>query len=68
MISGPLGQILVGIGMMLAAAVLAFLMTMRLIEPSIGLGFVSFILSLGGIVLGTIGLSLYVRAKRDDED
>ncbi|GAB4309703.1 MAG: hypothetical protein Kow0097_10970 [Candidatus Bipolaricaulota bacterium] len=63
MIPGPLGQIVIGLVMMVAAVVLAFLMVMRLIEPTLGLCFAAFILSVGGILVGMIGVAGYLRPR-----
>ncbi len=63
MMRSPRGQIASAVVMMVVAVVLAFLMVLRLIEPTLGLCFASFILSVGGILLGMIGLSHYVRPR-----
>ncbi len=64
----PLAQILVAVGMMAASIVLAFLMVMRLIEPTLGLCFATFFLTLAGFILGIIGMVQYIRPRRGDGD
>ncbi len=66
MSGSPLGQILVAIGMMVGAIVLAFLMVMRIIEPTLGLCFATFTLTLVGFILGIIGMVQYIRPHRGD--
>lgn len=48
MMRSPRGQIASAVVMMVVAVVLAFLMVLRLIEPTLGLCFASYILSVGG--------------------
>lgn len=67
MIPGPRGQIVIGVGMMVVAVVLAFLMVMRIIEASLGLCFGAFALSVGGTLVGMIGVSQYIRPGGRDE-
>lgn len=53
--------------MVLLGAVLPFLMVIRLLESTWLLNFISYIVSVGGLFLGIIGASFYVREqKRDD--
>ncbi|MGQ9700685.1 MAG: hypothetical protein ACUVQS_06510 [Candidatus Bipolaricaulaceae bacterium] len=61
---GSWGQITLAFLLMVAAVVLAFLMVLRIIEPSLLLGLASFFLTLGGLIWGFLGLAVYVRERR----
>lgn len=63
---GSVGQIVFAFLLMVAAVVLAFLMVLRILEPSLSLSFLSFFLTLGGLILGFLGLVVYVRERRSD--
>lgn len=65
---GPLGQIVLAIVMMVAAVALAFLMVMRLINPTLFLCLAAFGLSVSGLILGFIGVAQYARPKRRPPD
>jgi purine-cytosine permease-like protein len=60
---------LVFIGFLLAllGVVLPFLMVMEVIKSTFFLNFVSFIVSLIGVIIGVMGSIYYVRIKRGDE-
>ncbi len=61
---GSLGQIFFAALLMITADVLAFLMVLRILEPTLFLCFTSFFMTLGGLVLGFVGLAEYVRQRR----
>jgi putative Mn2+ efflux pump MntP len=46
---------------------LAFLMTIWVIEPSFLLGFVSYMSSLLGLVIGTVGTAMHVRESHYED-
>lgn len=61
-------QIIVGALLMVLAAVLAFLMMVRLAPPSLGLSLVAYSMSVGGLITGLIGALGYFRPSgRDGE-
>ncbi|HOA35611.1 MAG TPA: hypothetical protein PKV91_03685 [Bacillota bacterium] len=57
-------MIIFGLLLLFAGAVLAFLMVLRLLEPSFLLSFLSYICTLTGLILGFAGLALYVRSRK----
>lgn len=65
---GPLIQIVTGVVLMVLAAVLAFLMMVRLIPVSFGLSFLAYSLSIGGLVTGLVGTLGYFRPSGRDRD
>lgn len=56
--------ILMGFFMVLFGFVVPFLMVIKVIETTFWLGFLSYGISVGGLFLGLIGGSLYVRVHR----
>ena len=56
-------MIIFGLLLLFAGAVLAFLMVLRLLEPSFLLSFLSYICTLPGLILDA-GLALYVRSRK----
>ncbi len=68
MTANPLYLLLGGIAAMVLAVVLAFLMVLKVLEPSLGLGFLSFTLSVGGLIAGLIGALGYFRPSGRDGD
>ncbi len=65
---GPFTQIALGVLMMLAAIALAFMMVMRVIEPTLGLSFAAFALTVTGLLLGVVGVIQHVQIRRDGEE
>ncbi|QAA77145.1 MAG: hypothetical protein BIP78_1379 [Candidatus Bipolaricaulis sibiricus] len=63
---GPLAQILVAVLMMVGSVVLAFLMVMRILQPTLGLCFATFFLTLAGFIIGIIGMVQYIRPRSGD--
>jgi len=57
--------ILIGFVLVLAGAVLPFLMMAQVIESTFFLNFFSFGASVGGLFLGMIGASSYMRMHKD---
>jgi hypothetical protein len=60
----PVRIILFGFMLVVLGFVIAVLMTIRIIEPSLFLGLVSYLSSFGGLFLGIMGTALYVRDER----
>jgi hypothetical protein len=63
MISRPVLIIILGFFMVLAGFVLPFLMVLHEIPSTFFLNFLSFTLSIAGLILGTVGAALYVRLR-----
>lgn len=62
-------MIIVGFFLVLLGFVLPFLMMLQVVTTTFFLAFVSYLASLGGLVLGIIGVAFYMRESRDgDED
>lgn len=68
MIGSPLGLLILAAVLMLLSVVLAFLMVMRLIEPTLLLCFLSFALSIAGTIIGFIGTAQYLGPRRRGGD
>ena len=61
--------LIIGFVLVLAGAVLPFLMVLRVIEPSFLMSFVSYAASVGGVFLGVLGVAQYVGTHRQrDQD
>lgn len=65
--SEPFKIIALGFLLVVLGFVLALMMTVRVIDPSFFLGFITYISSFGGLFLGMIGTALYVRDQRRRE-
>ncbi len=61
--SAPLQLLIVATILLLAGAVLPFLMVIRVLEPSFALSFFSYGASLLGLVMGLIGIAQYGRGR-----
>ena len=66
----PLKLFVAGLVLVLAGAALPFLMIVGVLESSLWLGFVAYISSISGLVLGVIcAASLFAsRSKKDERD
>lgn len=53
----PLWFMVIGVGLMVLAVVLSVLMVMRILQPSFFLVFLTYGSSMGGILLGFIGIA-----------
>ena len=62
----PTRLVILAILLLVIGVVLPFLMVMKVIESTFLLNFVSFLLSLVGIIIGVIGAAYYVRINRSD--
>lgn len=60
----PGTMMLVGFVLMLFGVIVPFLMVIGEMEPGFLLLFLSYIASLGGLIVGLIGAALYVRERR----
>jgi hypothetical protein len=65
MLNSPWKIILLGFLLVLAGAVLPFLMVIHLVKSTFFLNFFSYTASLVGLILGIIGSAMYVRIKKN---
>ena len=63
--SSPLGLIFIGFLLSLTGVILPFLMVMHIISSTFFLNFFAYSVSLGGLFLGVIGASRYIRENRN---
>jgi len=63
----PIRLMIIAFVFLLLGVILPFLMVMEIFESTFFLNFLSFILSLIGIVIGVIGSVYYVRINRRDQ-
>jgi len=66
----PVQLILVGLVLLLVGFLLPFVMVLRLVEPTLLLGFVSYLASFMGLVIGLYGVVTIgvARRKKHDEE
>jgi hypothetical protein len=57
--------LIIGLTLMILSVILAFLMTIGVIAPSFALSFFVFGASVGGMLLGIIGVAYYAQLPRD---
>jgi hypothetical protein len=61
----PKRLILIGFFLVLAGAVLPFLMVIQVLESTFFLNFFSFGATMAGLLLGMVGAATYVRIKKE---
>ncbi len=61
---GPRGMIWLGAGLVVLGVIIPFLMVIGLMESTFLLAFLSYGMSMGGLILGLIGAAFYVRERR----
>lgn len=54
----------VGLGAMFLGVLLPFLMVIRVIESTLLLNFIAFIVSVGGLFTGIVGITMYAAKSR----
>jgi hypothetical protein len=62
-VSAPVRLVVVALVLLLAGALLPFLMVIRVLQPSFALSFLSYALSLVGLVAGLLGVAHYGRNR-----
>lgn len=62
----PLALLVLAAALMMASVVLAFLMVLRLIRPTLWLSFLSFGFTMAGAIVGFIGTAMYIGPRRGD--
>ncbi len=60
--------IILGFGLLLMGAGLPFLMVIQLVEPTLLLNFLAAISSIGGLIIGLIGIVHYERSRCQNKD
>ncbi|MFZ6019415.1 MAG: hypothetical protein ACOYXO_07360 [Chloroflexota bacterium] len=63
---GPKGMMAIGAGLLFFGAAAPFLMILRIWETSFWLSFLSYAASISGLVIGFLGIFLYIRIHRRD--
>ncbi|MCL4868992.1 MAG: hypothetical protein KJ063_08495 [Anaerolineae bacterium] len=64
----PLGLILIGFTLVIVGFLIPFLMMAQIIQSGFILAFVSYIASLGGLIMGVIGAAGFGRERQDSQD
>lgn len=64
----PLGMIILALFLLLAGVALPFLMVIQVLESTFFLNFFAYLVSLGGLILGIIGVVLYFPLEQDDNE
>jgi uncharacterized membrane protein (DUF485 family) len=67
-IKSPIVMVVVALLMLVLGFVLPFLMMMRILESTILLNFVAYLVSVFGLVLGIVGASSYTRRADKEND
>ncbi|MBI5030731.1 MAG: hypothetical protein HZB51_09405 [Chloroflexi bacterium] len=65
---GPVQLMLLGFVLLVLGIVLPFLMILKVLESTLFLGFVSYLVSFGGLVIGFIGVLNYGQSRGRDRD
>ena len=64
----PVRQMWLASGLLLAGAVLPFLIVIRVLPTSLLLSLLAYLCSIAGLFLGMYGLSMHYRATQRDDD
>jgi len=64
----PLQLMVIGFVLLVIGFILPFLMVLRILEPALLLGFIAYLSSLLGLVLGVIGIVMFGGAHRHHKD
>lgn len=64
----PLRLMAVGVGLMLLGILLPLLMILRLLESTLLMNFIAYLVSFGGLLVGLIGVVDYARTQRKSEN
>ena len=60
----PLRLIAIGLGLLVIGVVLPFLMVTDLVESTLPLNFLAVVSSIGGLTLGFLGITQYMRRQK----
>jgi hypothetical protein len=64
----PTQMMIIGFVLLVIGFILPFVMVLRIIEPTLLLGFVSYLASFLGLVIGLIGVVMQGRIGHKDDD
>lgn len=64
----PFRLMAVGVALMVLGLVLPFLMILRILESTLLMNFIAYLASVGGLVVGIIGVVGYARTQRKNEN
>jgi hypothetical protein len=62
---GPIGLMVIGFILLILGFGVPFLMVIQVLEPGFLLAFLSYMASVGGLVLGVIASALYIRERQE---
>lgn len=62
---GPVGLMMIGFILLMVGFGVPFLMIIQVLEPGFLLIFLSYIASIGGLIVGVIASALYIRERQD---
>jgi len=62
---GPVGLMVIGFILLMFGVSVPFLMIIQVLEPGFLLIFLSYLASVGGLILGVIASALYIRERQD---
>jgi hypothetical protein len=66
--ASPIRLIFLGFVLLLIGVLLPFLMVLQILGPSILLSFLAYLSSLGGLVIGLVGITMYSRSEKRGGD
>ena len=61
----PFGLMLVGLVLLIIGFAVPFLMIIQVLQPSFLGAFLSYMASLGGLIIGVIGTAIYARERQN---
>lgn len=64
----PLQLILIGFVLLVIGFLLPFVMVLRIVEPTLLLGFISYLSSFLGLAFGIIGIAMFGGSRRRPKD
>jgi membrane associated rhomboid family serine protease len=62
---GPIGLMVIGFFLLMFGFGVPFLMIIGILEPGFVLVFLSYMASIGGLIMGVIASALYIRERQD---
>ena len=65
---GPVQLMVIGFALLVLGVVLPFLMILKILESTLLLGFISYLVSFGGVILGFVGIVTYTSGQRHNKD
>jgi hypothetical protein len=63
----PIQMMLIGFVLLMVGFLLPFVMVLRIVQPTLLLGFVSYLASLAGLVIGLLGVFFYGRVQHKED-